>query len=149
MGLLGMPSSNQFGQSCGSRVISHITAGVSNPVFGGPVSNPNYTHLNQLIKVCRITTIFQAGTVFCDKLLLNFAGHWPSRSRFGHPCITDMAQVTDYRILQNQTTTIEMNACVWFFSRYPWVFGCYRHHKSHRKQLKLQKHFSFNCFSLK
>ncbi len=49
-------------------------------------SNPNQTHLKQLIKL--LLGILQTSSQVCwDKLELNSAGHRPSRIKFGDPCL--------------------------------------------------------------
>ncbi len=48
-------------------------------------SNPNQTHLKQLIKV--LLGILETSRQVCwGKLELNSAGHWPSRIKFDDPC---------------------------------------------------------------
>ncbi len=50
-------------------------------------SNPNQTHLKQLIKV--LTGILETSRQVCwGKLELNSAGHRPSRTEFDDPCLT-------------------------------------------------------------
>ncbi len=50
-------------------------------------SNPNQTHLKQLIKV--LLGILQTSRQVCwGKLELNYAGHRPSRIKFDDPCYT-------------------------------------------------------------
>jgi len=51
-------------------------------------SNPNYTNLIQLIKILGL--LESSRQVCWVKLELNSAGHRPSKTEFGHPCLSRM-----------------------------------------------------------
>ncbi len=68
----------------------HLVQGCPHSVLEGRCpaefsSNPNQTHLKQLLNV--LLAILEASMQVCwGKLELNSAGHRPSRTEFGHPC---------------------------------------------------------------
>jgi len=71
-----------------SLIVNYCLQGWSTPVLEGhcPAEfsfNPNYTHLNKLINVFRITK-----NSFLSELELKFAGQWPSRTGVTHPWST-------------------------------------------------------------
>ncbi len=85
-------------RACSSHFTSmnSLIQGCPNSVLEGRCpaefsSNPNQTHLKQLIKL--LLGILEASMQMCwSKLELNSAGHRPSRTEFGQPCKFDPSE---------------------------------------------------------